>query len=461
MNGQKIQNRGTTRYHSKPTTESRSSSVSTTRSPRNKNPRAETDSDLTKHETHLARESSNKTRVKSPNGPAVPSRTNASRHANLSNDNARNRSKSHTPQSQAPKKDITRDRQDDNKENVPDVSQAPKRQAASRRASMEASTVWVDDTKLDLEVFTKSPGHSRSRTGRKIYANLNAKESRNETVTPRKSLTESEVKKMESPKNKSEKEETRMEHPRVIEDVVPKANESRMTDVKETNSSSSHKDEARERDILLSGSESVRVDIPLTVGNGEDANSNLLAISSVNVSSRQTPRPIKEKVEGNDIARSSAKKSRHSDRSKSRGRSNVNDPNFDVINFSSPSRRGTSKFGSTAETIAETNGRSSNSRHRSGGKSTRTKSRSRSAHKSKDTAKGRNRAADIDFETNGRTEKRRSSSDRRTSEGKRRSNDSRSKAVEIRTNDQDARAQARGRSRSANGSGKFNPEIVI
>jgi len=445
VDGQKGQNRGSTRYHSSPTIESSiDSSISTTRSPRVKSSRSGTVSELTKHETHPARETSIKTRLKTPDDYAVPSRANVDRHANPAIDNVRNRSNS-----QAAKKETTRSRHNDNKETVPE-SQAPKRQTASRRISSETSTVWVDDAKLDLEVFTKSPDHSRSRTGRKIHIGTNERESKVQTTPLSRKSSNENAKKIESPRNGSEKEEARVEHSQTTENILSKVNVSGKTDTKITNASGDHKDEVKERDVLLSGSESIRVDVPLTVGNDEDANSNILASTSV---SRQISGPVKEKVESNDIA----KKSRQSDRSKSRVKSNTNlDSNLDVINLASVSRRGTSKFGGTA--TAETSERSSSSRHRSNSKGTRTKSRSRSTHKSKDIVteakgSGRSRTIDIDLERNGRAEKRRTSSnDRRTSEGKRRSNDTRSKV-----------AETRGRSRSVNGFGKFDlkTEVII
>jgi len=445
VNGQKVQNRGTTRYH--PTTESSiDSSISTTRLPRDKNSHSGIVSELAKYETHLAREISIKTRLKTPDDSTVSSRAKVDRHANPAIDNIRNRSNS-----QAAKKETTRSRHNDNKETVPE-SQAPKRQTASRRISSETSTVWVDNAKLDLEVFTKSPGHSRSRTGRKI--DPNGKESKAQiTPSSRKSSNENAEKIQGNPRNGSEKEEARVRHPQTTENILSKANASEKTDTKVTNVPSDRKDEVKKRDVLLSGSESVRVNIPLTVENDEDANSNILASASV---SKQTSRLVKEKVESNDIARSGTKKNRQSDRSKSRVKSNTNlDSNLDVINLASVSRRGTSKFGGT--TTAETSERSSSSRHRSGSKGVRTKSRGRSAYKSKDITteakgSGRSRTINIDLERNGRTEKRTSSNDRRTSEGKRRSNDTRSKV-----------AETRGRSRSDNGLGEFDSktEVII
>jgi len=400
---------------------------------------------LAKHETHPTRETSIKTRLKTPDESALSSRANIDRRANSAIDNVRNRSNS-----QAVKKEMIRNRHNDNKETVLE-SQAPKRQVTSRRISSETSTVWVDDAKLDLEVFTKSPGHSRSRTGRKIHITPNEKESKAQIIPSSRKSSNENAEKIENPRNESEKEEARMRHPQTTENILSKANASGKIDTKVTNVSSDRKDEVKERDILLSGSESVRVDIPLTGGNDEDANSNILASANV---SRQTSRLVKEKVENNDIARSGAKKNRQSDRSKSRAKSNTNlDSNLDVINLANVSRRGTSKFGGTV--TAETSERSSSSRHRSGSKGIRTKSRGRSAHKSKNIAteaKGssRSRTTDIDLERNGRTEKRTSSNDRRTSEGKRRSNDTRSKV-----------AETRGRLRSINGLGEFDPKTEV
>jgi len=363
---------------------------------------------------------------------------------NTSADNSQNRQKSHVTQSL--KDETRRNTHDNNKKNTPE-SQTLKQLAASRRTSLEASPVWVDNAKLDHEVFTKSD-HLRSRTGRKIYTN-HGRESKDEVISSRTSPEKDNVDKIVSSSNEPKKEEVRVEHSRA-ENVISKANVSKKIDMKSANSSSNRKDEAK--DVLLSGSESIRVDVPLTVGNAEDVD--LLkssTASSVNVSLRQTSRPIKEKVENNDIARSNAKKSRQSDRSKSRSRSKTRDPNHETANSGSTSRRGSSRFDVTA--IAETNERPSSSRHRSNAKNVN--SRGRSAHKSRDVtaaearSSGRQRSADIDPETNKnkRTETRRN--DRRTSEGKRRSKDGRSKAVEAKVDEQDIRTQSRSRSRAA------------
>lgn len=302
----------------------------------------------------------------------------------------------------------------------------------------------MDNAKLDPEVFTKSD-HSRSRTGRKIYVN-HGRELKGEVTPSRRSPENENVEKAESQRSESRKEETRLEHPRT-ENVTSKVNGSEKIDTKSTNSSS--KDEAK--DVLLSGSESVRVDVPLTVGNDEDVNLlTSVTASSINVSPRQASRPVKEKVESNDIARSNTKKSRQSDRSKSRNRSQTRNPNLETSNSGSTSRRGSSRFDGTA--TAETNERSSNSRHRSNAKNVN--SRGRSAHKTRDAiaaearSSGRQRNVDTDSETNAnrRTETRRN--DRRTSEGKRRSNDGRSKAAEVKVDEQDIRAQSRSRLRT-------------
>lgn len=337
-------------------------------------------------------------------------------------DTLRNRSRSHvTPV----KEEVTKNRQSDNQENVPET-QTPRRQTASRRISSDVSPVWVDDARLEQEVFTKSPGHSRSRTGRKIY---NEKETRRAVS----STTTENVDKIEiRPSGGSESEQTQPKNSRLTENVGSLNASTKDVIANVT------QDKIKDRDVLLSGSESVRVDVPLAVRNDEDAN--FLAATS---SPRQTARPIKEK-NSNDIARS--KKTRQSDRSKSRGRS-PNESNAETAN-SGNSRRGSSKFGGTAET----NERSSNSRHRSKSASSRSRSKSRDTN----TTEGRGRGRTGDSEINGRTETRRgSSTDRRAgSEGKRRTKDGRSKVAETKV-EQDARAQPRSRSRSASNLGEF------
>lgn len=423
--------------------------------PRDKSSRSEAVANLEKHETHFAKEGSIRSRTKLKQSQAADDSTTtsrtSSRHLNTSVDNSRNRQKSHA--TQALKEEITRD---DNKENAPE-SRTPKRLTASRRTSSDASLIWVDNVKLDHEVFTKSD-HLRSRTGRKISVN-HGRESKGEIIPTRKSPENENVEKAKSPSKKSEKEEARLERSK-IENVTPKANMSKKIDTKSTNNSGSHKDHSK--DVSLSGSESIRVNVPLTVGNDEDVNLLTSATaSSVSVSPRQASRSDREKIESNDIARSNTKKSRQSNRSKSRNRSKTRDPNFETAN----SRRSSSRSSSTA--TAETNRRSSNSRHRSSSKNVN--SRGRSTHKSRDavTAEARNndrqRNTDIDSEANANRQTDTRRNDRRTSEGKRRSKDSRSKA-EVKVDEQDIRVQSRSRSRAATsnlGNLQFNPETLI
>lgn len=371
-------------------------------------------------------------------GSVATSRAN-SRHANLG-DISRNRTRSHvTPK----KEEATPSRQSENKEekNTPEA-QTPRRQAASRRIASDASAVWLDDAKLEHEVFTKLPGHSRSRTGRKIYTGHHNEKETKKQVQITQFATEN-TDKIEEPKNGSRiKEETRS----TVGNVTSKVNASRKIDASANNG----QDKIKDRDVLLSGSESVRVDIPLTIGT--EQNTNLVTASSVNASTRQTARPIKE-AESDDIARSNAKKSRHSDRSKSRGRG-ASEPNVETTANSGSSRRSSSRLGGSA--TAETNERpSNNSRHRSSAKSVNSRSRSKSRDANATETRGRDRTADPETNANGRTEARRgSSTDRRTgSEGKRRTKDGRSKAAETKMK-QDARAQPRSRSRSASNLGE-------
>lgn len=441
--GQKIQNRGARRFNSKSTTESSTLSALETKSPRNKSSRSETASVLENHETNLTREGSIRTRSKLKQSQAgvvsaTTSRT-SSRHLNTSADNSRNRPKSHATQTL--REEITRDAHGDNKENVPEP-QTPKRLTASRR-TLDVSPVRVDDTKLDHEAFTKAPDLLRSKTGRKLYVN-HPRESKREVISSRKPLENENVEKAESPTSELGKEQLARLEISKAENVASKVNAMRRIDTQSANSSSNRKDEPK--DVLLSASESVRVDIPLRVGeNGEDLT---FATTISSVSSRQASRSVKEKVESNDIARSSAKKSRQSDRPNSRNRSKTRDLNLETANPGGTSRRGSSKFGDTA--TAETSERTNNSRHRSNAKSSRGRSgnRSKDASATEARSSGRQRNADTDSETNAnrRTETRRKD---RMSEGKRRSKDGRSKAAEVKVDEQDIRTQSRSRSRVA------------
>lgn len=403
-------------------------------------------------------------------------RTNA-RHSNSDLGNPRNRPQSHT--SQFPKGEVAKGRRDGNEENAYQL-QMPKRQTASRRMSSETpAPVLENNGKLDLEVFTKSPNRSRSRTGRKIYTNYNEKELSSQAARSRR-LPVKNAEDTKSPSDGSENRDAKSqsEHSRkfteTTESIASKENvhlASRRMDITNPNNSNDRNNsdtKIKEQDLPLSGSESVRVNIPLTEVRGDaNAVSNTLTsttILSANMSPRQVVRPIKEKVDSNDIARSSAKKSRQSDRSKSRGRSkSVKNHDFEETSPGNTSR----KRGSSTAAIAETSGRSSNTRGRSKPKSSN--SRGRSAPKSRDTAtdarssgsRGRNADTDLGTSANAQTEARRSSpNDRRISETKRRSGDSRStKFTETRMEERDVRAQSRARSRVVSGQGKFDPSI--
>jgi hypothetical protein len=296
---------------------------------------------------------------KTTNDSVATSQKNA-RHLNHSIDNLRNRSRSHI--AQAPKEELIKSRQDDNKENV------PKRQTVSRRVSSDASLIWVDNAKLDHEV-TKSPDHLRSRTGRKIYANNNGRELKSQ-VNPSENFLNKNIQETKSPRNGLEAGEaqSRSGHSKTIENIASGVNTSKKIDAKSANNSS----KIKERDVFLSGSESVKVNIPLTLGNNKDADSNLVTSATTSfssVSSRQISRPIKE--ESNDIAKSSAKKTRQSDRSKPRSRFTTDDSNQTA---NSETRRASSKFDGTATAKDETNGRSPNSKHRSNAKNARDRS---------------------------------------------------------------------------------------
>ncbi|KAL6421599.1 hypothetical protein ACFW04_014220 [Cataglyphis niger] len=453
QDGQKIQNRGTARYHFKLTSESTDFTALTTKSPRNKSSRAETASNSKKHETHFMKENSFRSRSKlsrMADGSAVTTRINA-RYLNSNVDNSQNRSKLDT--SQVFKKEIMNSRHGDNKENTPE-SQRLKQQTASPRISLSASSVWIDSAKLDHEVFTKSPDYSRSRTGRKIYTNYNGKELKSQIIPSRK-LTNENIEKKKNPIGKLEEKEE-LKNPRV-ENIASIANISKVINTKNMNDSNKRKEESiKERDVLPLDFESVlRVNIPLTIKNDENANLLTSAtISSVKMSLRQASRLIKEKVESNDIVASNTKKNKQSDRSKSRRTSNAN--NLETVNSESISRRSSPR---SAEIVnMAINGRSSSARRRSNAKNVN--SRNRSAHKSRNTNttetrnNDRNKNVDTNFETNLNKQtktQRKLSNNERTSEEKRRSRNNRKlKVTEIKINQdkQNARAQSGNWSRT-------------
>lgn len=349
-------------------------------------------------------------------------------------------------------------RHGDNKENTPE-SQRFKQQTASRRISLDASSVWIDSAKLDHEVFTKSPDYSRSRTGRKIYTNYNGKELRSQIIPSRKSANEN-IEKEKNPIGKLEEKEVQLENPRV-KNIASIANISKVVNTKNVNDSNKRKEEdIKERDVLPLNSESVlRVNIPLTIENDENANLLTSAtISSVKMSPRQASKLIKEKVESNDIAGLNTKKSKQSDRSKSRRIFNAN--NLETVNSENISRRSSSRSAKIAN--MGTNERSSNARRRSNAKNVN--SRNRSAHKTRDTNttearnNDRNKNVDINFEINANKQtktQRNLSNNERTSEGKRRSRNNRKlKVTETTIDKQNARAQSGNWSRTVSNLGK-------
>lgn len=476
--GQKAHSRGSTRFHSQSIAEPDNfpvSSTETSKPHRDKSTRSESTLDLKKHESHVARESligSRPEPSKTIAGPAdAASRTNA-RHSNSDLGNPRNRPKSLTaPFSRG---EVAKVRRDGNKESAL-VLQMPRRTASRRMSSETPSFVLGNNGKLDLEVFTKSPNRVRSRTGRKIYTNYE-RELSSQTARSKK-FPSKNTEDTKDPSDGSKKEtKSQSEYSRkfteITENVTSKGNvhlASRRIDTMSLNNSNDQNnsnERIKERDLPLSGSESVRVDIPLT-GDQNDTNavSNLsTAATTSSVSSRQVARPVKEKLDSNDITRSSTKKNKQSDRSKSRGRpKSTKNRNFETTNPGNVSRK---RDPSTA-TLAETNGRSSNTRSRSNAKSTN--SRSRSVQKSREAAtgarsngnRGRNADTDLGVSTNAQTETRRSlPNDRRTPEAKRKSGDSRSaKFTETRTEEREVRAQSRARSRAVSGQGKFDLSI--
>lgn len=419
----------------------------TTRSSHGKSSRAKTIPNSEKYETHLARESSSKSRSKlsriAADNSAVTPRTNT-RKSNVNN--SRNHLKLHTPQTF--KEEITKSRHDDNKENIPE-SQIPKQQTAFRRISSEVSPVWVDSAKLDHEVFTKSD-YTRSRTGRKIYTNYNGKEFRSQIIPLRKSAKE-DIEKNKSPTNELGKKETQLEYP-TVKKIPSIANISRVIDTKNANNRKT--ESIKERDVLPLNSENVlRANIPLA---SEDVN--LLAsatISSINSSPRQTSRLIKE--ESNNIAGSNTKKRKQFDRSKSRGISNAQNP--EIVNSESFPRRNSSRSSDTVN--KGTNRRSTSARNRSNTKNVN--SRSQSTHKLRNTnttevrGNSANKNVDINSEinANGQTKTRNLSNKERTSEEKRKSKyDHKLKDTELKMDKQNVSTQSGSWSRTVSNSGK-------
>lgn len=423
----------------------------TTRSPRDKSFRAKTASNL-ENETHFARESALRSRSKSriSDNSAVTLRTNT---RNSSVNNSQNHLKLRTPQ--AFKEEI---RKNDNKENMPE-SQISKQQTASRRISSDVSSIWIDNAKLDHEVFTKSSDYSRSRTGRKIYTSYNGKELRSQIISPRKSVKE-DIGKDKSLINKLERKETQLEYP-TVKKIASIANISEMVDAKNVNNSSNHKKESiKERDVLPLNSENIlRANISLAIESSKNVNLLTSAtISSVNASPRQTSRLIKEKVESNNIAESNTKKRKPFDRSRFRDISNTH--NLEIVNSESIPRRNSSRF---VDTVSRgTNRRSSSARNRSNTKNVN--SRSQSAYKLRNTNTTEVRGSEAnknvninsEIKANGQTKTRHNLfNNERMSEEKRKSkHDRKLKITELKMDKQNIRTQSGSRSHTVNNSGK-------
>lgn len=423
----------------------------TTRSPRGKSSRTKTTPNLEKNEAHIARESPLRSRSKlsrTTDSSAVTLRTNT-RKSNV--DNSRNHLKLHTLQ-----EEITKNRHDDNKENMPE-SQISKQQTASRRISSDMSSVWIDSAKLDHEVLTKSD-YSRSRTGRKIYTNYNGKELKSQIIPFRKSAKEN-IGKDKSSINELEKKETQLEYPTVKKNASI-TNVSRVIDMKNANNSNNRKAESiKERDVLPLNSENVlRANIPPAIENSRDVNLLTSAtISSINSSPRQTLRLIKEKVESNNIAESNAKKRKQFDRSKSRGISNAHNP--EIVNSENIPRRNSSRFADTVN--KKTNRRSSSARNKSNAKNVNSGSQSayklRNINTTEIRGNGSNKNVDINSEVNinGQTKTRNLSNKEHTSEEKRKSkHDHKLKVTELKMDKQNVRTQPGSWSRTVSNSGK-------
>lgn len=508
MDGRKVQSRGSARFHlPHSTTESSdghlvsaSSSSSSVGDKSSRFSEAATDS-REREETRLAESSPIRrdgpigSRSRPPKPPSssntthvdaavdVASRIRARPSSNPSIDRPRSKSPAIEPTTRATQQDEDRKR-----ERPAEFAQAPKRPTSPRRAPSPSAPAVSEngEKKSDFEVSatTRSPDRvSRSRTGRKIYANRGENEARGQVTPSGRPPVEKNVERgvvagsslppgtRESMKEGAGSRSGRSSSGAVVTENASASASSRM-DLGDAN----NPDDGR--DVAL-GSESVRVDVPLAIARHEGnvvpgpTTTALSDAVSSSVSPRQVARVARERTASNEIARSSAKKSGGGRRSSSDhrgpkssrvGRTN-HDPNVEAVAASSRRRAssGKSSSGSGGGVVAANGGRAPN-----GGRG-----RSRAAHKSSRnnaTTEGRDRNADVAGAV--RTETRRGTAnknERRASEAKRGRSPTgdgrKSKAAETKRaqqEEQDARAQSRSRSRAASNSssGKLDPVLL-
>ncbi|KAK2587316.1 hypothetical protein KPH14_003035 [Odynerus spinipes] len=314
-----------------------------------------------------------------------------------------------------------------------------KENSASRRGSSRGSLKKETDQNLDNNtgpsVFSGITENSRSRTGRKIQTAYNDRELKKQVPTSRRFGSQSS-------------------------DVESSTSSSRRSSNKSRGSTKSTDDSAARKklDVSLTESESVRVDIPLTLAT-TDYPAYTTIINDINenpnISPRSSSRNAERHSDDKELSRSNTKESRNSERTKNRGRANddVETSNTRAVN----SRRGSSRFVdfTTPETIEVSSVRSkSRTEGRSSvrGRNPEQKSRNSGSEPAKSRSKGRSLdivPRSVSNGVSGQGEiKRRSSGDRNSPDGRSRNTERKSKQAENKVQDQDARGRSRGKART-------------
>lgn len=285
-------------------------------------------------------------------------------------------------------------------------------------------------------MFLATTEPSRSRTGRKIQTTYSKKDLKTQISTSRRHSN----KKFEEFTTTSYRKESKG---RSTTERIERSTRSGRSRENNSENDNAENNSATRRgpDTLLSGSESVRVDIPLVVNRTGNPVSNPVTTESAVISQRRS-----------DTKESSRSGRTGSERSKNRGRSNDSEVAGSSRGSSGgSSRRGSSKFGDSTTTEANEQVVSSRRSTISRDRSRSSDAKNNSTTESRSRSRGRNLENNVKSSSNGGTErdaKRKVAGERSSSDRRSRVLDSVSRVTESRGQDgQDVRGRSRNRSR--------------
>ena len=285
-------------------------------------------------------------------------------------------------------------------------------------------------------MFLATTEPSRSRTGRKIQTTYSKKDLKTQISTSRRHSN----KKFEEFTTTSYRKESKG---RSTTERIERSTRSGRSRENNSENDNAENNSATRRgpDTLLSGSESVRVDIPLVVNRTGNPVSNPVTTESAVISQRRS-----------DTKESSRSGRTGSERSKNRGRSNDSEVAGSSRGSSGgSSRRGSSKFGDSTTTEANEQVVSSRRSTISRDRSRSSDAKNNSTTESRSRSRGRNLENNVKSSSNGGTErdaKRKVAGERSSSDRRSRVLDGVSRVTESRGQDgQDVRGRSRNRSR--------------